>query len=157
MLFCGRKRDFFASDEDAVYALRRCVSVLIRCGIAKRVQIKEQHVGVRAVRNASFGGQPEEVRRLTDKNGDDVILDMVGGGYFKRNLRSLAWDGRLVLIAFLVRAKGYGLFLLTPDDLPRALQIAGEQFPAAVGAFVADGQCDTLLSVIGRTSKFSIA
>ena len=39
-------------------------------------------------------------------------------------------------VAFLVRAKGYGLFLLTPDDLPRALQIAGEQFPAAVGAFV---------------------
>ncbi|MBW6396310.1 NAD(P)H-quinone oxidoreductase [Roseomonas sp. HJA6] len=43
----------------------------------------------------------EEVRRLTDKKGVDVILDMVGGAYFQRNLRSLAWDGRLVLIAFL--------------------------------------------------------
>ena len=43
----------------------------------------------------------EETRRLTDKKGVDVILDMVGGGYFQRNLRSLAWDGRLVLIAFL--------------------------------------------------------
>ena len=41
-------------------------------------------------------------------------------------------------IAVLVRAKGYGLFLLTPDDLPRALQIAGEQFPAAVGANITD-------------------
>jgi NADPH2:quinone reductase len=49
-------------------------------------------------RTADFA---EEVRRLTDKNGVDVILDMVGGAYFQRNLRSLAWDGRLVLIAFL--------------------------------------------------------
>ena len=60
-------------------------------------------------------------------------------------------------IAVLVRAKGYGLFLLTPDDLPRALQIAGEQFPAAVGAFVAYGHGGALLSVIGWTSRFSIA
>ena len=49
-------------------------------------------------RTADFA---EEVRRLTNKNGVDVILDMVGGAYFQRNLRSLAWDGRLVLIAFL--------------------------------------------------------
>ena len=43
----------------------------------------------------------EEVRRLTAKKGVDVILDMVGAAYFQRNLRSLAWDGRLVIIAFL--------------------------------------------------------
>ncbi len=43
----------------------------------------------------------EEVRRLTAKEGVDVILDMVGAAYFQRNLRSLAWDGRLVIIAFL--------------------------------------------------------
>ena len=33
--------------------------------------------------------------------GADVILDMVGGDYIARNLRSLAEDGRLVQIAFL--------------------------------------------------------
>ncbi len=43
----------------------------------------------------------EEIKRLTDKRGVDVVLDMVGGPYFARNLRSLAMDGRLVLIAFL--------------------------------------------------------
>ncbi len=43
----------------------------------------------------------EEIRRLTAKKGVDVILDMVGAAYFQRNLRSLAWDGRLVIIAFL--------------------------------------------------------
>ncbi len=43
----------------------------------------------------------EEVKRLTEGKGVDVILDMVGAAYFQRNLRSLGWDGRLVLIAFL--------------------------------------------------------
>ncbi|MBV8613898.1 MAG: NAD(P)H-quinone oxidoreductase [Acetobacteraceae bacterium] len=43
----------------------------------------------------------EEVKRLTEGRGVDVVLDMVGGPYFARNLRTLAMDGRLVLIAFL--------------------------------------------------------
>lgn len=43
----------------------------------------------------------EEIRRLTDGKGVDVILDMVGGPYIQRNLASLATEGRLVQIAFL--------------------------------------------------------
>jgi putative PIG3 family NAD(P)H quinone oxidoreductase len=42
----------------------------------------------------------EEVARLTGGRGVDLILDMVGGDYVARNLRSLALDGRLVQIAF---------------------------------------------------------
>ncbi len=42
-----------------------------------------------------------EVKRLTDGRGVDVILDMVGAAYLPRNLRCLALDGRLVIIAFL--------------------------------------------------------
>ncbi|MBV9785918.1 MAG: NAD(P)H-quinone oxidoreductase [Acidisphaera sp.] len=42
-----------------------------------------------------------EIKRLTGGRGVDVILDMVGAPYAQRNLRSLAMDGRLVLIAFL--------------------------------------------------------
>ena len=41
-----------------------------------------------------------EVARLTDGRGVDVILDMVGAPYIARDLRALARDGRLVLIAF---------------------------------------------------------
>ncbi len=37
--------------------------------------------------------------------GADVILDMVGGSYFQRNLSALADEGRLVQIAFLQGAK----------------------------------------------------
>jgi putative PIG3 family NAD(P)H quinone oxidoreductase len=43
----------------------------------------------------------EEVKRITNKRGVDVILDMVGGDYVERNLKCLALEGRLVQIAFL--------------------------------------------------------
>jgi NADPH:quinone reductase-like Zn-dependent oxidoreductase len=42
-----------------------------------------------------------EVARITSKRGVDLVLDMVGGDYIERNLRSLALEGRLVIIAFL--------------------------------------------------------
>jgi NADPH:quinone reductase len=41
------------------------------------------------------------VREATDGRGADLILDMVGGDYIPRNVRALALDGRLVMIAFL--------------------------------------------------------
>lgn len=47
----------------------------------------------------------DEIKRLTGGKGVDVILDMVGGPYATRNVRSLALDGRLVLIAFLGGSK----------------------------------------------------
>ncbi|SAH94790.1 zinc-binding dehydrogenase [Bordetella ansorpii] len=47
----------------------------------------------------------DEVRTLTGGKGVDVILDMVGGEYIDRNVRSLAIDGRLVQIAFLEGSK----------------------------------------------------
>lgn len=42
-----------------------------------------------------------EVWRLSQKRGVNVVLDMVGGDYVAKNLRSLAADGRLAQIAFL--------------------------------------------------------
>lgn len=43
----------------------------------------------------------EEVLKITDKRGVDVILDMVGGAYIPKNISILALEGRLVQIAFL--------------------------------------------------------
>jgi len=43
----------------------------------------------------------EEVKRATDGKLCNVVLDMVGADYFNRNLKCLALDGRLVIIAFL--------------------------------------------------------
>jgi NADPH2:quinone reductase len=47
----------------------------------------------------------EEVRKITDKKGVDVILDMVGGAYIPKNISILAIEGRLVQIAFLGGSK----------------------------------------------------
>jgi NADPH2:quinone reductase len=45
------------------------------------------------------------VKELTGGKGVDVILDMVGGDYLKREIACLADDGRLVLIALLGGAR----------------------------------------------------
>jgi NADPH2:quinone reductase len=45
------------------------------------------------------------VEVLRAEGGADLILDMVGGAYLPRNVKSLADDGRLVQIAFLTGAK----------------------------------------------------
>ena len=49
-------------------------------------------------KNADFA---DAVKSITQGRGVDVILDMVGGDYIDRNIRSLADDGRLVNIAYL--------------------------------------------------------
>lgn len=46
-----------------------------------------------------------EVAAITGKKGVELVLDMVGGDYIARNLRCLALEGRLVIIAFLQGSK----------------------------------------------------
>jgi len=46
-----------------------------------------------------------ELAKLTNKRGVDVVLDMVGGEYVMKNIRSLALEGRLVQIAFLKESR----------------------------------------------------
>jgi len=41
------------------------------------------------------------VSRITEGKGADLILDMVGGAYVGRNMEAVAFDGRIVQIAFL--------------------------------------------------------
>ncbi len=47
-------------------------------------------------RNADF---VEEVKRITGGHGVDVILDMVAGAYVAREIKCMAEDGRIVIIA----------------------------------------------------------
>ncbi|MBV8329267.1 MAG: zinc-binding dehydrogenase, partial [Verrucomicrobia bacterium] len=42
-----------------------------------------------------------EVKRMSGSRGIDIILDMVGGAYIEKNISLLAFEGRLVQIAFL--------------------------------------------------------
>ncbi|WP_231502571.1 NADPH:quinone oxidoreductase family protein [Blastococcus sp. URHD0036] len=49
-------------------------------------------------------GFRDEVRRLTGGRGVDVVVDPVGGDRFTDSLRSLATEGRLIVIGFTGRA-----------------------------------------------------
>jgi len=45
------------------------------------------------------------IKQVTDQQGVDVVLDMVGGAYLQKNVSVLKRDGRLVLISFLQGSK----------------------------------------------------
>ncbi len=60
-----------------------------------------KRLGADAAINYRTQDWAEEIARLTEKRGVNLILDMVGGPYIEKNLKSLAPDGRLVQIAFL--------------------------------------------------------
>jgi len=77
----------------------------------------------------------EETNRLTDNKGVDVILDMIGGDYFPRNLKCMASEARLVQIAIQNGAKAE--INLLPIMLKR-LTITGSTLRARDDAFKGD-------------------
>jgi NADPH2:quinone reductase len=62
-------------------------------------------MGADAVWNYKDEDWAAELWKATEKRGVDLILDMVGGEYIEKNIRSLALEGRLVQIAFLQPSK----------------------------------------------------
>jgi NADPH:quinone reductase len=64
----------------------------------------------------------EEIKRITDSRGVDVILDMVGGAYAERNVNSLAMRGRLVQIAV---QQGANVTLNLAKIMQRRLVVTG--------------------------------
>jgi NADPH2:quinone reductase len=46
-------------------------------------------------------GLRDDILRLTDGKGADVVFDTIGGDVFDASLRSLAWGGRLLVVGFL--------------------------------------------------------
>ncbi|MDC1311980.1 NAD(P)H-quinone oxidoreductase [Burkholderiales bacterium] len=64
----------------------------------------------------------ERILALTDNKGVNVIIDMVAGDYIQRDLKCLADDGRIVIIAFL---GGVKTNLNMTEILRRRLTITG--------------------------------
>jgi NADPH2:quinone reductase len=58
-------------------------------------------LGADAAINYKEADFADSIKQFTNGAGVNVVLDMVGGPYAQKNLRCLAMDGRLVLIAFL--------------------------------------------------------
>jgi NADPH2:quinone reductase len=51
--------------------------------------------GITTGEDINFG---DKVKEMSGEQGADVVLDLVGAAYFKENLASLAYKGRLVLV-----------------------------------------------------------
>lgn len=99
-----------------------------------------RELGAEAAINYRETDFAEEIKRLTEGRGVDVILDMVGAPYLARNLAALAVEGRLVQIAFM---QGYKVenFSMTPIMMKR-LTVTGATLrarPKAEKAAIADG------------------
>ena len=72
--------------------------VLVTAGTDAKCQFCSE-LGTDAAINYKTHDFVEEVLRITDNQGVDVILDIVGGDYFPRNLKCMGFDARLVQIA----------------------------------------------------------
>lgn len=82
-----------------------CIQLLKRLGasVAVTVGSKEKAerclaLGADAAINYKEEAFDEAARAVTGGRGVDVVLDIIGGAYLERNLKSLAPDGRLVII-----------------------------------------------------------
>jgi putative PIG3 family NAD(P)H quinone oxidoreductase len=74
------------------------LTVLVTCGSdAKCARAIE--IGAHSAINYRTHDFADEVKRLTNDRGVDVVLDMIGGDYVPRNLACLADDGRHISIA----------------------------------------------------------
>ena len=82
--------------------------VFATAGSAEKCKFCEE-LGADAAIDYKQADFAEEIKRLTDGRGVDVILDMIGASYLARNLKSLAPDGRLVMIALMGGYKVDGL------------------------------------------------
>jgi NADPH:quinone reductase len=74
------------------------LKVIVTCGTDEKCA-KSVRLGAEAAINYSTQDFVEEVHRITDRVGVNVIVDMVGGDYVPRNLACLAEEGRHVSIA----------------------------------------------------------
>lgn len=68
----------------------------------------EEVLGVDKAFNTESQDWAEEVLKATDGKGVDVIVDFVGGPYFGDNLKAIAKDGRIVMLAMMGGVKPTG-------------------------------------------------
>jgi len=74
------------------------LKVIVTCGSDEKCA-RATELGAAAAINYREQDFVEEVHRVTNRNGVDVVVDMIGGDYLPRNLACLAKEGRHVSIA----------------------------------------------------------
>ena len=74
--------------------------VIAAGGNDEKLAVVKNHYGVEHVVNYATGSLKDQVKTLTGGAGADVVYDAVGGDLFEQSLRSIAWDGRLLVVGF---------------------------------------------------------
>ncbi|MGL6042950.1 MAG: NAD(P)H-quinone oxidoreductase [Sandaracinobacteroides sp.] len=103
------------------FARVRGMQIIVTCGTDTKCEAALA-LGATHALNYNDGDFAPIVRELTGGRGVDVVLDMVGGEYFPRNLASLRDGGRHVSIAF---QKGNRLELDVAFLMRRRLHVTG--------------------------------
>jgi NADPH2:quinone reductase len=65
----------------------------------EKLEFAKQH-GAELTLNYSKEDLKEGLRKLTNGKGVDIIFDPVGGAYAEQALRSIAWEGRFLVVGF---------------------------------------------------------
>src|SRR5215510_13720615 len=73
--------------------------VIAAAGGAEKLAVAQQH-GADELIDYSREDLRERVKAITGGRGADVIYDPVGGDVFDASLRSVAWEGRIIIIGF---------------------------------------------------------
>lgn len=73
--------------------------VIAAASSAEKLEVAKQ-AGADELIDYSASSLKEEVKKLTGGQGADVIYDPVGGDLFDEAIRSIAWNGRLLVVGF---------------------------------------------------------
>ncbi len=87
--------------------------VIAAASSAEKLEVAKR-AGADELINYSEGGIKDKLKELTGGQGVDVIYDPVGGPLFEEAFRSIAWNGRMLVVGF---AAGDGIPAL-PANLP---------------------------------------
>jgi NADPH2:quinone reductase len=127
------------------------LKVIVTCGSDGKCA-RALELGAAAAINYRTQDFVAEVQQLTDGQGVNVVLDMVGGAYLPRNLECLAEDGRHVSIAVqggisaeinIARIMGRRLTLTGSTLRPRSVafkSLVADEIARSVWPFVEEGR-----------------
>lgn len=125
------------------------VKIIVTCGSDEKCTAARDWGADHAI-NYNTQDFVAEVMRFTQDQGCNIVLDMVGGSYVRRNLGCLGMDGRHVSIAILGGAKAE---ILIPEIMTRRLTITGSTLRPRSVAFksvVADEIAQTVWPFVAQ-------
>jgi len=112
----------------------------------------------------------EEVNKITNNGGVDLLIDFVGGSYFQKNLQCVKLDGRMVMLGFLGGVKTSALNLAS--ILRNRIQITGttlrsrtddykaaliQAFKTEIYPLILDGKISPVIHKVFDWGQFKVA